>query len=63
MNETGLVYVYLTLPVSRKKGTPPKKGGGPVLLLRNYPHPLSAVITVSAVQSSTCTLLTIIFSP
>ena len=27
--------------VYRDKGTPPKKGGGPVLLLQNYPHPLS----------------------
>ena len=28
-------------PVYRDKGTPPKKGGGPVLLLQNYPHSLS----------------------
>ena len=28
-------------PVYRDKGTPPKKGGGPVLLLQNYPNPLS----------------------
>ena len=30
-----------TIPVYRDKGTPRKKGGGPVLLLQNYPHPLS----------------------
>ena len=28
-------------PVYRNKGTPPKKGGGLVLLLQNYPHLLS----------------------
>ena len=28
-------------PVYRDKDTPPKKGGGPVLLLQNYPQPLS----------------------
>ena len=28
-------------PVYHDKGTLPKKGGGPVLLLQNYPHPLS----------------------
>ena len=28
-------------PVYRDKGTPSKKGGGLVLLLQNYPHPLS----------------------
>ena len=28
-------------PVYRDKGTPQKKGGGPVLLLQNYLHPLS----------------------
>ena len=30
-----------TTPVYRDKGIPPKKGGGSVLLLQNYPHPLS----------------------
>ena len=37
----GNLYGHMPTPVYRDKGTPPKKGGGPVLLLQNYPHPLS----------------------
>ena len=32
--------MWAWLPVYRDKGTPNKKGGGLVLLLQNYPHPL-----------------------
>ena len=35
-----MAHLCCTGPVYSDKGTPPKKGGGPVLLLQNYPHPL-----------------------